>query len=84
MHDVLPQKIVDIISIIYQNFECSVLMERNKTNSSSVRSSVRQGCILSPILFNIALYYIMRHITQNNTEQHRTHGMAYNEPFSHN
>ena len=32
-HYGLPQKIVDLISIIYPNFECSVLMERNKTNS---------------------------------------------------
>ena len=34
-------------------------------NSSSVRSGVYQGCILSPILFNIALDYIMRQTTQN-------------------
>ena len=64
-HYGLPQKIVDIISILYQNFECSVLIERNKTNSFSVRSGDCQGCILSPILFNIALDYIMRQTTQN-------------------
>ena len=64
-HYGLPQKIVDIISILYQNFECSVLMERNQTSSFSVRSGVRQGCILDPILFNIALDYIMRQTTQN-------------------
>ena len=64
-HYGLPQKIVDLNSILFQNFECSVLMERNKTNSFSVRSGVRQGCILSQILFNIALDYIMRQTTQN-------------------
>ena len=40
-------------------------MEINQTNSFSVRSGVRQGCILSPILFNIALDYIIRQTTQN-------------------
>ena len=40
-------------------------MERYQTNSFSVRSGVRQGCILSPILFNIALDYIMRQTTHN-------------------
>ena len=59
-HYGLPQKIVDIISILYQNFECSVLMEINQTNSFPVRPGVRQGFILSPILFNIALDDIMR------------------------
>ena len=64
-HYGLSQKIVDIISIPYQNFECSVVMEINQTNRCSVRSGVRQGCILSPIIFNIALDYIMRQTTQN-------------------
>ena len=57
--------ITDLIRILHENFECSLLMERNQTNSFSVGSGVRQGCILSPILFNIALDYIMRQTTQN-------------------
>ena len=44
-HYGLPLKIVDLISILYQNFECSVLMETHQTNSFSVRLGVRQGCI---------------------------------------
>ena len=40
-------------------------MEINQTNCFSVRSGDRQGCILSQILFNIALDYIMRQTTHN-------------------
>ena len=71
-HDGQPQRIVGLISILYQNLECSVLMERNHTNSFSVSSGVRQGCILSPILFNITLDYIMRQTSQN-----AQHGIQY-------
>ena len=56
-HYGLPHKIVDLISILYQNVDCSAMMEINQTNIFSVRSGVCQGCILSPILFIITLDY---------------------------
>ena len=55
-HYGLPQKIVGLIS---------VLMDSTQTDYFPVKSGVRQGCILSPILFNITLDYIMRQTTQN-------------------
>ena len=64
-HYGLPQKIVGLISVLYKSFECSVLMDSTQTDYFPVKSGVRQGCILSPILFNITLDYIMRHTTQN-------------------
>ena len=64
-HYGLPQKIVDLISVLYKSFECSVLMDSTQTDYFPVKSGVRQGCILSPILFNITLDYIMGQTTQN-------------------
>ena len=64
-HYGLPPKIVGLISVLYKNFECSVLMDSIQTDYFPVKSGVRQGCILSPILFNITLDYIMRPTTQN-------------------
>ena len=64
-HYGLPQKIVGLISILYKSFECSVLMDSTQTDHFPLKSGVRQGCILSPILFNITLDYIMRQTTQN-------------------
>ena len=71
-HHGLPQKIVDLTSILYQKFECSILMEINQTNRFSVRSGVRQGGILSPILIRLALDYIMRQAPHN-----AHHGMQW-------
>ena len=50
-----PQKIVGIISILYESFECSVLMDSTLTDYFPANSDVRQVCIRSPILFNITL-----------------------------
>ena len=64
-HYGLPQKIVGLFSVLYKSFECSVLMDSTQTYYFPVKSGVRQGCILSPILFNITLDYIMRQTTRN-------------------
>ena len=40
-------------------------MDNTQTDYFPVKSGVRQGCIPSPILFNITLDYIMRQTTQN-------------------
>ena len=72
-HYGLPQKIVGLISVLYKSFECSVLMDSTQTDYFPVKSGVRQGCILSPILFNITLDYIMRQTTQN-----ARHGIQWN------
>ena len=64
-HYRLPQKIVDFISVLYKSFECSVLIDSTQTYYFPVKSGARQGCILSPILFNITLDYIVRQTTRN-------------------
>ena len=40
-------------------------MNSTQTDYFPVKSGVHQGCILSPILFNITIDYIMRQTTQN-------------------
>ena len=64
-HYGLPQKIVCLFIVLYKSFECSAVMDSTQTDYVPVKSGVRQGCIISPILFNITLDYIMRQTTQN-------------------
>ncbi|KAL9970181.1 hypothetical protein ACROYT_G022514 [Oculina patagonica] len=55
-----PEKIVSIIKLFYNNFTCSVIHKKKLTDWFSVRSGLRQGCVLSPMLFLVAIDWIMR------------------------
>ena len=61
----LPQKIVTLIQLFYQQFECSIINNNTLIDWFSVDSGVRQGCILSPILFIVAIDWIMRRTTSD-------------------
>ena len=61
----IPSKIVHLISMFYDHFECSVLLEQTQTEWFDVKSGVRQGCILSPILFLILIDWVMQQTTSD-------------------
>ena len=56
----LPDKIIQMIKLFYENYECSVICENDLTEWFNVNTGVRQGCILSPILFLITIDWVMR------------------------
>ena len=45
-------QLYNLIKTLYCNSSCSIRIGDNKTRSFSYSSGVRQGCILSPLLFN--------------------------------
>ena len=61
-----PEKIISITKCFYNNFSCSVIHRKKLTDWFSVRSGVRQGCVLSPMLFLIAIDWIMHKKTIGN------------------
>ena len=63
-HYGIPQKLVDIIKSLYENFECRVTHSNNLTEPFKVNTGVKQGCILSPVLFSLAIDWIMKNVTQ--------------------
>ena len=59
-----PEKIVSI-KLFYNNFSCSVIHKKKLTDWFSVRSGVREGCVLSTMVFLEAIDWIMLKATKD-------------------
>ena len=59
----VPTKIVNIIEKIYNNTKCTVVVNGHITEWFEVLVGVRQGCILSPTLFNLFLDFLMKELS---------------------
>ena len=64
----IPHKIVSIVMEFYEHFECSIMLGNTTSEWFKVKSGVRQGCILSPILFLTVIDWSMR---QTTADKHR-------------
>ena len=58
-------KIINIVKDMYANNLCRVRHEGQHTEWFQVKTGVRQGCIISPLLFLIVIDFIMRTATAN-------------------
>jgi hypothetical protein len=47
----LPRKITDLIKAQYTSFQCQILHNGSLSEAIECKSGVRQGCILSPLIF---------------------------------
>ena len=59
----IPPKIVSIIKLFYAGFRCTV--GETADTSFLVKSGVRQGCVMSSLLFIIAIDWVMKRTVQN-------------------
>lgn len=59
-HYGVPSKIVNIIRSSYEGFNCRVIHGGQLTEPFNVKTGVRQGCLLSPFLFLLAIDWIMK------------------------
>jgi hypothetical protein len=63
-HYGIPQKFTNLIRNSYNNMQCRVIHEGKLIESYDVRTGVKQGCLLSPFLFPLAIDYIMIESTE--------------------
>uniref|UniRef100_A0AAV2J1Z3 Reverse transcriptase domain-containing protein n=1 Tax=Knipowitschia caucasica TaxID=637954 RepID=A0AAV2J1Z3_KNICA len=59
-HYGVPEKITNIIRKSYEGTTCRIVHGRQPTDAFGVRTGVRQGCLLSPCLFLLAIDWVMK------------------------
>ena len=59
----LPPKIINLIKMFYDNFECTIILKNTITEAFPGKSGVRQGCVLLPILFHVFIDWVTRQAT---------------------
>ena len=58
----MPDHLTCLLRNLYAGQEATVRTEHGTTDWFQIRKGVRQGCILSPCLFNLYAEYIMRNV----------------------
>ena len=61
-HIGINKKTIKILEKLYENSKCAVTIDGKLTEWFSVLVRVRQGCLLSPTLFNIFLEFVINEI----------------------
>ena len=64
-HYGVPEEMTKIIKNLYEGLTCRVVHGNQLTDAFPVRTGVRQGCLLSPFLFLMAIDWVMKVSTRN-------------------
>ena len=59
-HYGVPEKITNFIRKLYEGFKAKIVHNGHLTESLEMLTSVRQGCLLSPLLFLVVLDWVTR------------------------
>lgn len=74
----LDTRDIKIITNLYFNQKAVVKIEGNNTEEIEIRRGVRQGCVLSPMLFNLYSEEIMKRALDDETKGLKINGVPIN------
>ena len=60
----IPSKLINLVKACYRNSKACVQVGQRRTAEFEIRSGLRQGCLLSPILFNMVLEKVKQSIDE--------------------
>ncbi|CAF3565234.1 unnamed protein product [Rotaria sp. Silwood1] len=60
----LSDKMIKMIKLLYEDTRAEVRIDGDFSTSIQMKTGVKQGCLLSPILFNIYIDFVMRIILE--------------------
>ncbi|MEE4247060.1 MAG: reverse transcriptase domain-containing protein [Kangiellaceae bacterium] len=64
-HYGIPPPYINLIQQLYENAQCQVIHNGKLTDPFDVKTGVRQGCLLSPMIFLMVVDWIMRETTKS-------------------
>ncbi|XP_056012624.1 uncharacterized protein LOC130052233 [Ostrea edulis] len=60
----IPDKLVRMVKLLYESFQCAVLEDGEESDWFWVTTGVKQGCTMSGFLFLLVADYIMKRTTE--------------------
>jgi len=64
-HYGIPEKLISIIKLLYVDFSARVICGPSLTEDFNIKTGVKQGCLLSPLLFSLCVDWIMKETTRD-------------------
>ena len=68
-HYGVPEKITNLIRKLYEGFKVKIVHNGHLTESFEMLTGVRQGCLLSPLLFLVVLDWVKRQALADQHEE---------------
>ena len=66
----IPDKLIMMVKLLYETFQCSVLVDGEKTEWFLVTTGVKQGCTMSGFLFLSVIEFIMKKDNRRSTNRY--------------
>lgn len=60
----IPERIVNLIRNMYEKTTCRIIHDGKLSDCFEIKTGVRQGCLLSPFLFILAIDWLMKETTK--------------------